>query len=157
VKWVAPESIHLTLHFLGAVLEERVGGIEAAVAEAAAGARALFLEVKGAGGFPNARRPRVLWAGVVGDVQPLAALVVDLGRRLAPLGFPAEDRPFSPHLTLGRARDSRGAAGLAGGLAKLSAQEGVSWRAADICLIRSVLSPAGAKYEILSRAPLGPR
>jgi 2'-5' RNA ligase len=157
VKWVAPEGIHLTLQFLGAVLEERVKGIETAIAEAAAGSRPLLLEVKGAGGFPNARHPRVIWAGVSGDLQPLAALVADLGHRLAPLGFPPEDRPFSPHLTLGRARDSRGASGFAGGLAKLSSEEGASWRASEVCLVRSVLSPGGAQYEVMSRAAMGMR
>lgn len=156
VKWVAPEGIHLTLQFLGAVPEERVERITAALSEAAAGARPLHLEVKGAGGFPNARRPRVLWAGVAGDVEPLAALVADLGRRLAPLGYPPEERAFSPHLTLGRARDQRGVPGLAGGLAQLSSEEGTIWRATEVCLFRSHLSPAGARYEVIARAPLGP-
>ncbi len=155
VKWVAPENVHLTLQFLGAVPQERLGAIEAALAAAAAGARPLALEVRGAGGFPNARRPRVLWAGLAGEVEPLAALAADLGHRLAPLGYPPEDRPFSPHLTLGRAREGRGAAGLGGALLAAGASEGVPWRADALVLVQSHLSPAGPRYEPVDRFDLG--
>jgi len=155
VRWVQAENVHLTLQFLGAVPDERVAAVEAAVREAAAGSRVLSLEVKGAGGFPNARRPRVVWVGLQGDLPALAALVQDLGRRLAPLGFAPEARPFSPHLTLGRAREGRGAPGLAGALAEAAQGEGAPWRAAEVVLFESHLSPRGPRYEALARAPLG--
>jgi len=155
VRWVPPENVHLTLQFLGAVPEERVAAVEAALRAAAAEAHPLSLEVKGAGGFPNARRPRVVWAGLAGDVAALEALVLGLGRRLAPLGFAPEERPFSPHLTLGRARDGRGATGLAGGLARAAEASGAPWRAAEVVLVESHLSPKGPRYEIVARAPLG--
>jgi 2'-5' RNA ligase len=155
VRWVPPENVHLTLQFLGAVPEERVADVEAAVRAAASVARPLSLEVRGAGGFPNARRPRVVWAGLGGDVAPLAALARDLGRRLAPLGFAPEERPFSPHLTLGRARDGRGAPGLAGALARAAEADGTPWRVAEVVLVESHLSPGGPRYEVVARAPLG--
>jgi 2'-5' RNA ligase len=155
VKWVAPEAIHLTLQFLGAVPAENMERITAELAAAATASRPLILQVKGAGGFPNARRPRVLWAGLAGDVEPLTKLVQDLGRRLAPLGYPPEERPFSAHFTLARARDPRGAPGFGGGLAQLAAEKGVVWRAVEVCLFRSHLSPTGARYEVVARAPLG--
>jgi 2'-5' RNA ligase len=154
VRWVEPEKIHLTLQFLGAVPEERVAAVTEAVRAAAAAGRPLSLEVKGAGGFPNARRPRVVWAGLAGDVEPLAALAQDLGRRLAPLGFPPDDRPFSPHLTLGRARDRRGAPGLAGALAHAAQADGAPWRAGELVLVESHLSPKGPRYEAVGRFPL---
>jgi 2'-5' RNA ligase len=155
VRWVEAEKIHLTLQFLGAVPEERVGAVAEAVrAAAAAAGRPLSLEVKGAGGFPNARRPRVVWAGLAGDLEPLAALVQDLGRRLAPLGFPPEERPFSPHLTLGRARDRRGAPGLAGALAHAAQADGAPWRAGEVALVESHLSPKGPRYEAIARFAL---
>ncbi len=157
VRWVAVEGIHLTLQFLGAVPEERVEAVRAAVSAAAAATRPLALEVKGAGGFPSARRPRVVWAGVGGELEPLSALVADLGRRLAPLGFPPEGRPFSAHLTLGRAREGRGAPGLGGALAQAAAGDPVPWRADSVVLYRSHLSPQGARYEALFAAPLGTR
>jgi 2'-5' RNA ligase len=155
VRWVAPEGIHLTLQFLGAVPEERLPAIEDAVAAAASASRPLALEVKGAGGFPSARRPRVVWAGVEGDRTALAALAADLGRRLAPLGFTPDERPFSPHLTLGRAREGRGAPGLGGALVRASASDPVPWRAGALVLVRSHLSPAGARHEALRRYGLG--
>ena len=155
IRWVPPENVHLTLQFLGAVPDERVPAVEEAVRAAAAAARPLSLEVKGAGGFPNARRPRVVWAGLAGDVAPLAALVADLGRRLAPLGYPPEERPFSAHLTIGRARETRGAPGIAGALASAAEAAGAPWRATELVLFESHLSPKGPRYEALAHAPLG--
>jgi 2'-5' RNA ligase len=98
----------------------------------------------------------VLWAGVRGEVAPLAALVSELGRQLGPLGFPPEERPFSPHLTLGRARDPRGAPGLAAALAQAADGPGAPWRASELVLFQSHLSPSGPRYEPLARAALGP-
>jgi 2'-5' RNA ligase len=156
VRWVPPEAIHLTLQFLGAVPDERVGAVAEAVRAAAAASIPMRLELRGAGGFPSARRPRVLWAGLGGDVEPLGALAAALGRRLAPLGYPPEERPFSPHVTLGRSREARGAPGLAAAIAAAAEQEGSPWRAGEVCLVESHLSPSGARHEVLSRLPLGP-
>ena len=155
VRWVEAENVHLTLQFLGAVPQERLGDVVAAVRAAASSSRPLSLEVKGAGGFPNARRPRVVWAGVSGDAAALEALAADLGRRLGPLGFPPEERAFSAHLPLGRARDRRGAPGLGGALARAVEQAPAPWRAAEVVLFESHLSPRGPRYEAIARAPLG--
>ncbi|SRR5512133_1073532 len=156
VRWVPPENVHLTLQFLGAVPGERVAGVEAALRAAAAQARPLSLEVRGAGGFPNARRPRVVWAGLAGDTAALGQLAQDLGRRLAPLGFPPEERPFSAHLTLGRSRDGRGAPGLAGALASAADAPPAPWRAVEVVLFESHLSPRGPRYEAIARVPFSP-
>jgi 2'-5' RNA ligase len=155
VRWVPPANVHLTLQFLGAVPEERVAAVETALRAAAGEARPLSLAVHGVGGFPNARRPRVVWAGLQGELAPLAALVAALGARLAKLGYPPEDRPFSPHLTLGRAREGRGAPGLAGALAGVAQEAPAPWRAAELVLFESHLSPRGPRYEAIARAPLG--
>jgi RNA 2',3'-cyclic 3'-phosphodiesterase len=155
VKWVSPENVHLTLQFLGAVPEERLTAVQQAVAQAARASTPLELMVTGTGAFPSARRARVLWAGLGGDLAPLASLVAALGRELAPLGFPPEQRPFSAHLTLGRARDPRGLPGLAAALAHAGGGNEARWRAAEVILFRSHLSPHGPRYEPLFRAPLG--
>jgi 2'-5' RNA ligase len=155
VRWTAPDALHVTLQFLGAVPEERIGDVDAAVRAAAAASRPLQLELRGAGGFPNARRPRVVWIGVAGELVALAALAEELGRRLTPLGFAPETRAFSPHLTIGRARDAHGAAGLGGALAEVAGGDGVGWRAAELVLFESHLEPGGARHEPLLRAPLG--
>ena len=155
VKWVEVGNVHLTLHFLGAAAEEALAGVTAAVRSAAGASRPLQLEVRGAGAFPGPQRARVLWAGVGGEVAPLGELAAALGALLAPLGFPPEDRPFRPHLTLGRARDQRGVAGLGAVLAQLGGGAGVLWQATELVLFRSHLSPAGPRYEALERARLG--
>lgn len=155
IRWVPPENVHLTLQFLGAVPEERLEALRGAIAQAAARSRPLSLEVRGAGGFPSARRPRVLWVGLAGELPELASLAADLGRHLAPLGYPAEDRPLTPHLTLGRAREGRGAPGFGGALAQARGQDALAWRADALVLYRSHLAPAGARYEALQRFPLG--
>jgi len=155
VRWVPDQNVHLTVQFLGAVPEERVDGIGDAIAAAAAASRPFLLEVKGAGGFPNSRRPRVVWLGLSGEVDALAGLAGDLGGRLAPLGFAPEARPFAAHLTLGRARDPRGAPGLGGALAAAAQDEGMAWRATELVLFESHLSPKGPTYDPVRRAPLG--
>ena len=155
VRWVAPDRLHLTLQFLGAVPEERLEAIRHAVAGAAAASRPLRLEVRGAGGFPTARRPRAIWGGVAGDLEGLQALVLELGRALGPLGFPAGGRAFAPHFTFGRSRDGRGAAGLGGAIAAAAGAEPIPWRADEVVLFRSHLGPGGSRYEPLLRAPLG--
>jgi 2'-5' RNA ligase len=154
VRWSRVEDVHLTLHFLGAVPEERLPAITAAVTAVASASPRLHLEVGGAGAFPSPRRARVLWAGVTGELLPLSAAVVELGRQLAPLGFPPEERAFTPHLTLGRARDARGLPGLAAALAHCSEGAGARWNVEELVLFRSHLSPQGARYEALSRAGL---
>jgi RNA 2',3'-cyclic 3'-phosphodiesterase len=155
VRWVAVENLHLTMQFLGAVPGDRVAAVEGAVRAAASAGRPASLSVKGAGGFPNARRPRVVWLGLEGDLEAATALVGDLGRRLAPLGFPPEARPWSAHLTIGRARDPRGARGLGGALVAGAQEEGVPWRVAEVTLFESHLSPKGPRYEAVVRAALG--
>jgi RNA 2',3'-cyclic 3'-phosphodiesterase len=151
-----PATIHLTLRFLGEVAEARVGSVAAAVAAAAAEHRPLSLEVRGAGAFPSPRRARVVWLGLGGDLAPLAALAAGLDRHLAPLGFAAEGRPFTPHLTVARARTPGGAHGLAAALeAASAAMVPVPWRAGALTLFESHLERTGARHLPLLRAPLG--
>ena len=156
VRWTPADRLHVTLQFLGAVPEERLEAVREAMAGAAAGSRPLRLEVHGAGGFPTSRRPRVVWLGLSGDPGGLAALAGDLGRRLAPLGFPVEGRPLTPHVTIGRSRDGRGAPGLGGAVAGAATAEAIPWRAGEISLFRSHLSSEGSRHEVLARFPLGP-
>lgn len=153
---MALDNVHVTLQFLGAVPIERVDGVQKVVAEVAASERPALLEVVGAGGFPSARRPRVVWLGLRGEIEVLGRLVAELGRRLAPLGFPPEERTFAPHVTLGRARDARGVPGFAKALTSAAAAEPLPWRVSELVLFESQLSPRGPKYEAIVRAPLGP-
>jgi len=148
VKWVRDDGIHLTLKFLGEVPEERDAELRAALTRAAAGARALTLELGGFGVFPDLRRPRVVWAGIAPE-PALDLLQHHVEREFAPLGFPTEARAFRPHVTLGRAaREARAQdfTGLEAALGRLSYAESVSVGALD--LMQSTLQPRGAVYNV---------
>lgn len=102
IKWVNPESIHLTLKFLGYVDSDKLGEILAAMGQAVQGITPFRLEVNGLGAFPNLSRVQVVWVGLVGEIDKLSRMVERIESLVSPLGFPREDRPFAPHLTLAR-------------------------------------------------------
>ena len=106
LKWVDPYSTHLTLKFLGSIAVGRIGEISRAMEEATQGIPPFHLEVSGLGVFPNLRRVQVAWVGVRGEVDKLNQLQHRIESNLARLGFAAESRPFTPHLTLARLRNS---------------------------------------------------
>lgn len=153
-KWVAPGSMHLTLFFFGWVAPERVPTLETALARAASSHGAFSLDVRGGGSFGTRAHPRVLWLGLEGEVERLAALQASVTREVVPLGFEAETRPFAPHLTLARARDPRGDRGLADCREALAELEAGASRIDALVLYRSELSPQGARYTPLQRYPL---
>ncbi|MFC1981542.1 RNA 2',3'-cyclic phosphodiesterase [Chloroflexota bacterium] len=105
VKWVNPNSIHITLKFLGNTGIDRVDGITKAITGAAREISPFHLEVKGLGVFPNLKRVQIVWVGVSGETDRLGQLQQRIESNLAPLGFAPESRPFRPHLTLARLRD----------------------------------------------------
>lgn len=106
VRWVAPESIHLTLKFLGNIVVESTRDITQAMADAAQGIPPFHLEVKHLGVFPNLNRVQVAWVGVHGEIDKLSQLQQRLDSNLSRLGFAPEGRPFTPHLTIARVRDN---------------------------------------------------
>ena len=105
VKWVNPDSIHLTLKFLGNIAVDSTGEITRVMEESVRGIPPFRLEVKGLGVFPNLRRVQVAWVGINGEVDKLSQLQKSIESNLTPLGFAPESRPFTPHLTLARLRD----------------------------------------------------
>ena len=154
VAWVAAENVHLTLKFLGEVDAGRETEIRGALTAAVAGTRAMTLAVRGAGVFPNARAPRVLWAGVEPD--PAIEILADrIERSCAPLGFATEGRPFRPHLTLGRARrDARPRewAGISELLDGITLEATTLLEGVD--LLRSELRRGGSVYHRVHRERL---
>lgn len=104
LKWVKMDNIHLTLRFIGPTPEREVPRISAEVKKAVARHNDLSLFISGTGVFPKPQRPRVLWLGADGEVQKLKNLVNDINNELEKLGFPAEEREYSPHITIGRIR-----------------------------------------------------
>ena len=153
VRWVRPEAIHLTLKFFGDIPETAVADIAAVVEKAAAAEAPLTFSIGGAGVFPDLRRPRVLWLGMDGDVPRLLRLQKEIEGGLGVAGFPAEERPFRPHLTLARIKSPRGLTGLERALEKGEKYAAGEFTAAGIGLIRSELTPRGAVYTKLKWFP----
>lgn len=153
-RWVSAEGVHLTLVFLGTVAADRVPAIAVALERLAARHRPLELSVRGAGTFGRPSSPRVLWLGVDGEVRALTALQRDLAGELEAIGFPRDDRRFTPHLTLARAREERGDASLATAAERLGAFDAGSARVSAVRLVQSHLSAGGPRYEVRAEATL---
>ena len=157
VRWVAPENIHLTLKFLGAVDADKMSVLQAAVAEACAGIPPFALTLAGIGAFPNTRRPNVVWVGVRGEIEMAIRLAERIDEACVALGFPRETRPFSPHLTLGRVkRDVRPNDQQFVGEMVASAQVGEvgEIHVEHVSVMKSDLRPTGSVYTQLYMAEL---
>ncbi|HEX9897454.1 MAG TPA: RNA 2',3'-cyclic phosphodiesterase [Dehalococcoidales bacterium] len=105
VRWVDPPAIHLTLKFLGDVSSDRIDEINMAIDEATQGLSPFRLELQEVGAFPNLNRVQVVWVGMKGELDKLAYLQKQIEANTEQLGFPREERAFTPHLTLGRVRN----------------------------------------------------
>lgn len=157
VRWVEPQGVHLTLKFLGGVEASRLPKLEGCVAGATGDSHPFSLTVEGLGCFPNRQQPRVLWVGLQGQLEQLVQLQRAVETALRPMGFPSEDRAFSPHLTLGRLRDevSREERRRVGEVvASLEVGAGPAFDVTSISLIRSQLTSQGAVYSGLATMPL---
>jgi RNA 2',3'-cyclic 3'-phosphodiesterase len=104
VHWVAATNFHLTLKFLGDVEEAQINQIAATLEEQFHPFPRFTINAKGLGVFPDFRRPKILWVGLAGI--ELSSLVSRLESALEPLGFAPETRSFTPHLTIGRWRQT---------------------------------------------------
>jgi 2'-5' RNA ligase len=158
VRWTAPDSIHLTLHFLGDVEVAQVDAIAGLLQSCAAAYPPLSLRLAGLGCFPNMRRPRIVWVGVTGETAPLISLQRDLGEKLQVIGYTPEDRPYAPHLTIGRVKKElpgRQLVELGQALAQIEVGQLAQLDASGISLMKSDLQPAGPVYSQLAFAPLG--
>lgn len=157
LRLVRPEGIHLTLKFLGDIDASRVPRIADALAVVSARHTPFRLTLAEPGFFPNADRARVLWIGVGGDLSPLRHLQRDVDETLATLGFAAEKRPFNPHLTIARMRDSAACADRrrsADAIAAYPLPHGIVISANAVSLMQSELRPGGAVYTRIAHAPL---
>jgi 2'-5' RNA ligase len=152
VTWVAPANLHVTLKFLGQVDETRVSALADALRAALADQRAVDVTVRGLGAFPSATRPRVLWAGLEDATDGLTAIAERVDTCCGRLGFAPETRAFAAHVTIGRVREARRQPALADALARPVDFGRV--RVERVSLMRSELSPRGARYSELFAAPL---
>jgi 2'-5' RNA ligase len=154
-RWVRVEGLHLTLRFLGATPDPRQQELAAALEAAASGVSPFEISLAGGGAFPNPYRPRVLWIGIARGVDRLGALAGRLSLELQRLGWPPDDRPFAPHLTLARTDGVPGADEKARRLMELARDIRLSWTADRLVLYRSVLGHGPARYESVAESLLG--
>ncbi len=149
VSWVRTSNIHLTLKFLGAVAQDRLGNASRAVERASQKVRAFEIQVGGTGAFPSFKHPRILWVGL----QPISSQLMQLQKsiqdELVLEGFPLEGRSFSPHLTMARLRSNRNSRAL---MEVLTAKgfEAVTFSANEVIVMRSDLKSQGAVYTRLA-------
>ncbi len=152
VKWVDPGNIHLTLKFLGDIDANNIDKILKAIEEAVQDKSSLSIEVRGLGVFPNLNRIQVIWVGLHGELEKLEQLQKSIEANLKPLGFPPENRPFTPHLTLARVRDfarpeERQKLGQLISAASFEGKYTID--ITSINLMKSQLAPDGPKYSKL--------
>jgi len=155
VAWTPERNLHLTLKFLGEIDGGRADELAALMSAAAGDVPPFGLVVEGPGGFPSLRAPRVLWVGIREPLELVGKLQQNMEIALSGAGFPPEDRPFHPHVTLGRVK---GALPPGFGEGFRSALSGVRIGPSPVDsyrLYESRLSPGGADHIVLRDVPLG--
>ncbi len=154
VRWVKPEGIHLTLKFFGDISEADIAAISGVAERNARTAAPLHFEVKNLGVFPSVKRPRVVWIGLAGDTSSLLDLQNKLEQGFYGCGFPKEERPFRPHLTMGRIKTPKASGDPEKFIQRDDCDAG-NFTAFGLSLIKSDLTPQGAVYTKLAWFPLG--
>ncbi len=154
VSWVKPRNMHLTLRFLGDTEPRLVDVLKSGIQTIQGTPTVVRLNKLGA--FPNLKRPRVVWAGVQGDLEPILDLSQEVEMLVQRLGFEPDARKFKPHLTIGRIRDPRRAGDLTQAVADCPI-EPIEFPLDKLILFQSTLTPKGPVYERLAEVTLGER
>jgi RNA 2',3'-cyclic 3'-phosphodiesterase len=147
-RWVRPENLHVTLKFIGQAPPNKLEAIRIALGGVRA-VRAVELDFRGLGFFPNEKHPRVLWANVETSAY-LKSLAADIDHALEILGVAREQRAFTPHLTLARFPSPRIPEKLRSAIQQNIARTFGSLRTSEFHLIESKLKPSGAEYTRLA-------
>jgi RNA 2',3'-cyclic 3'-phosphodiesterase len=156
VRWLSPDSLHITLKFIGQVVDNNVSKIQRVLTICASEVAPFSLSTAGSGVFPSSRRPSVFWLGLTGGVEPLQALAGALDAGLKEVGIATEPRPYRAHVTLGRlASDRKGYPALATDFTRHFADfPNLSFPVRSFQLVQSHLESTGSRYEILTDYPL---
>ena len=155
INWVRPESIHLTLRFLGYVEPSLISQLLSALEPIGREQDGFSIEVQGLGVFPHIKQPRIFWVGFAGNTQALHELVLEIEAALEPLGFPPEEKSYHPQLTLARIKRENARVGSAFMQTRiLESKPNLGTLTVDrFTLVRSDLDPAGARYTPLWTVP----
>ena len=147
IKWIKIENLHLTLKFLGNTDASKLDSILKTLVMIRS-EDSISVNFTGLGFFPNRRRPNILWAGIQASPN-LQIIVKEIDQRLAVLGFPLEQREFTPHLTLARLAETALPPKWIAAIGQISSREFGSFRATQFHLIESELKSSGAEYTTL--------
>lgn len=153
IKWVEPGNIHVTLKFLGNIETDQPAVIRDGLSAALDSAGAFDLKLGRVGAFPDLNRPRVFWVSVVEGRAELVAMQQRIETELHARGFVREERPFSPHLTIGRVRSPRGLAKLTD-LVRDMAFETEPFKVKRAAVVKSDLKPDGPLYTVIDHVEL---
>lgn len=151
VRWIPAENIHLTLKFLGEISEHNLEILSPLLSQSVAQQPPFFMDIQDFGVFPHLKRPRVIWAGIRAP-KALHTLQAEIDKTTATLGYAADKRPFSPHLTLGRLREPVSPGNvqiLRNALQEYALPPLGSIHITQVTLFKSVLTRQGAIYTPL--------
>jgi RNA 2',3'-cyclic 3'-phosphodiesterase len=154
VKWLEPGNLHLTLYFLGDVPENRVGEVGEGLVSASRAVGPFEMQLGGLGGFPNAKKPRVLFTPVTQGHENLRDLARSIAKELNGIGAKQEDREFHAHVTLGRAKGFKGTKGLVAVLEPAIPADMGKMKVEGFALIESVLTTTGPLYRVVQEFKL---
>jgi 2'-5' RNA ligase len=149
VSWVREGNFHCTLRFLGEMDKRLMESLRSDLRNLLPGFAALEFRLSAAGAFPNSRRPAVLWVGMEtlqGDLHGIQSACETAARKA---GLDPEDKPFHPHITLGRVRESGHAAALRAALESLEVPDVGAFYVANVSLYQSILKPSGPEYRLI--------
>jgi 2'-5' RNA ligase len=152
VKWVRPANCHITVKFLGDISNDQAESVGRVLEECAAGCSAFPLIVDSVGAFPKIERPNIIWLGLADEKNQLARIAGEIEGKLLKLGFIQEDRPFAPHITIGRTRPGSHKA-LSEALKTIAVPAGLAFEAKAITLFKSDLPSEGPVYSVLKEYP----
>jgi 2'-5' RNA ligase len=155
-KWVLPANLHVTVRFLGEITEAQAPAVGESLGPLVERHASFLATLRGLGCFPDAAQPAVLWAGVDQGAEQFGRLAADVNRALDKLGFPEQDRPFHPHLTLARPRRGAPPPDLSALVAEHAAEELGSTVVREVVLFRSTLRSKGPLYDAVWRGALNP-
>ena len=155
VRWVRLDGLHFTLRFLGPTLDDRIEPTLAAVRRAAPAIVPFEIVLGGAGSFPEGRRPRALWLGVLEGADALAGAAATIDRELVGAGWSPETRPFRAHLTLARSDGIPAGAAIATHLMDAATHLRLRARVEHAGVFESLTGGGPARYEPLELLPLG--
>ena len=154
IAWVRPENIHITLKFLGEIADDRLSVIYGVAEKLCLSLGGFPIEISETGVFPDNKRPRIVWVGIRGGKTELKGVAEGLEIGLTREGFPREERPFKPHITIGRIKSPQNVPAAMARLREIPFETD-RYGAAEIVVMKSELKPGGAVYTPLRKIPFG--